>query len=215
MPTYAEDNAFPYITLVETADPSTPAANTKRVWLDTDGVLKVIDEAAAVTDWQGSGGDVATDAIWTTAGKVAVATGTATATEQWPPGHEFDYAQVTSGGNITATVEASADTLITGASVTYDGSTVVIIEAYFLGLASPSGQTAYLLLFDGSTSLGYIAQGMVNLNPTVYVRRRLTPSAGAHTYSIRAITTGGTATFTAGAGGAGANMPAFMRITKA
>lgn len=135
--------------------------------------------------------------------------------ESYFPGYEFDYAQVTSGGNITATVEASANTIVTGGAVTYDGSTIVVIEFYALGIGSAGGQTTYVLLFDGSTSLGYIGQGMTALNPTMHVSRRLTPSNASHTYSIRAITTGGTGTFTAGAGGAGANMPAFIRISKA
>ena len=46
--TEAQDNLYPYLTLTETADPSTPASNTKRVWLDTDGIIKEMDDAAVV-----------------------------------------------------------------------------------------------------------------------------------------------------------------------
>lgn len=130
------------------------------------------------------------------------------------PGYEFDYAQVTSGGNITATVEASANTIVSGASVAYDGSTTVIIEFMCQSVLSPASQTTYLLLFDGSTSLGYIGNSLPNNNVTTYIRRRLTPSNASHTYSIRAIVTSGTGTWTAGAGGAGNNTPTFIRISK-
>ncbi len=74
----AQDNPFPYVTLVETADPSTPAAGTKRLWVDTDNALKIIDEAAVVTA-VGGGGAVATDAIFDAKGDLAVGTGADTA----------------------------------------------------------------------------------------------------------------------------------------
>ncbi len=45
----AQDNPFTYITLVDTADPTTPDAGTKRLWVDTDDVLKIIDEADVVS----------------------------------------------------------------------------------------------------------------------------------------------------------------------
>lgn len=128
---------------------------------------------------------------------------------------ELAYAQVTSGGNITATVEASADTIVTAGAITADGSTAIFVEWFLLGLASPSSQTTYLLLFDGSTSLGYAGLGTSGLNPSISGRRRLTPTAGSHTYSIRGIVTSGTGTFTAGAGGAGNNIPSFIRVVNA
>ena len=58
----AQDNPFPYVTLVDTADPSTPAAGTKRLWVDTDDVLKIIDEADVVSTvgggFTGDAGDI-------------------------------------------------------------------------------------------------------------------------------------------------------------
>ncbi len=56
----AQDNPYTYITLVETADPTTPAAGTKRLWVDTDDGLKIIDEADVVTV---IGGAVAADDV--------------------------------------------------------------------------------------------------------------------------------------------------------
>lgn len=170
----------------------------------------------------GGSGDVATDSIWTTAGMVAVATGTATATEQWPPGHEFDYAAITSAVNPTATSEATANTVVTGNAVTYDGSTDVWVE-FFSHNSRPatdaSGRTMTFWLYDGSSSIGSI--GLVGTpaangsNSVVCARIKITPTAAAHTYSIRASVSGGTGLVGAGAGGAGNASPAYIRITKA
>ena len=173
----------------------------------------------------GGSGNVATDAIWTTAGKVAVATGTATATEQWPPGHEFDYAEKTSDTNITATTEGTADTIVTANAVTYDGSTAIYVEACGAmqgpAISSPGMQ---VYLYDGASSIGIIASfagpGVLSATITAIkipfsTRVRLTPSAASHTYSLRAITSSGTALAKAGTGGAGTLPPFYIRQYKA
>jgi hypothetical protein len=170
----------------------------------------------------GGAGSVATDTIWSTAGKVAVATGSHTATEQWPPGHEFDYAQITTGTTVTATTEAGADVSITGNAVAYDGSTVVMIEFFcpYLYISSGVGREIDVYLYDGAGSIGLLTN-LVNvaasdLYVSVHPAVRITPSAATHTYSIRAKkTSGGGGSIGAGTGGSGAVMPAFMRITKA
>lgn len=139
----------------------------------------------------------------------------------FPPGHEFDYAEITSPASPNATSEATATTIITGASVTYDGSTVVLVEFSAPYITPPSGalHNLVIVLYDGSSSIGQL--GIVTANPTnasrfpVRMARRMTPSGAAHTYSIRAYVDSGTGTIHAGAGGAAAYFPAFMRITKA
>ena len=50
----------------------------------------------------------------------------------------------------------------------------------------------------------------------MFLARQLTPSAAAHTYSIRAfLSAAGTYTFAAGAGGSGVTMPGFIKIIRA
>lgn len=139
-------------------------------------------------------------------------------------GAELDYVAITSPVTVSATAEASATTLITGSSVAYDGSTAVIIEAWFPYIAAPAvaGGLVALVLYDGASSIGQF--GML-LNPAgaalrapFSAKRRLTPSAASHTYSIRAFRDAsgtGTATAHAAAGGSTVHMPAFMRITRA
>ncbi len=139
------------------------------------------------------------------------------------PGYEFDYAQITSPVTVTATSSATATTVVTGNAVTYDGGTTIQVEfsAQYISLSVVGG--VYLVLYDGSSSIGTLsyldnlAAAAQYVGPTYARSPHLTPSAGAHTYSIRAYKdSGGSAavTVTAGAGGAGTGMPAFMRITK-
>ncbi len=45
------------------------------------------------------------------------------------------------------------------------------------------------------------------------VARHFTPTAGSHTYSIRAAVSNGTGTVDANVGGSGSQMPGFIRIT--
>ena len=236
--TKASDNEFPKVILDVGTIPAAPTDDTWKLYAASGGVYAVSSNATAGPFGAGGAGsgDVATDTIWDAAGDLVQGTGANTAAKlsagtsgmtlksagaaaanvwAYPPGYEFTYAEVTSGGNITATVEGSADTIVTAGAVAFDGSTVVVIEFFAMGVLSAAGETTYLVLFDGASSIGYIGQGMVALNPSMMVRRRLTPTAATHTYSMRAIVTGGTGTWTAGAGGVGANSPAYIRITKA
>ncbi len=119
---------------------------------------------------------------------------------------ELDYAQFTSPVSITATTEATATTIVTGNSVAYDGSTIVVIE-FFVG--NITGDAA-VVLYDGSSSIGLLA--FESANAPMHVARRLTPSNASHTYSIRGYKTSGSPTATGGAGGVGNFVPGFIRI---
>lgn len=165
-------------------------------------------------------GNVATDAIWTTSGKVAVATGTATATEQWPPGHEFDYVAVTSALTVTAVTEGTAQTFITGSSVAYDGSTIVIIEVYCPGVqgSSTNNSSMLVILYEDSTLLGIIGQTRSSANSAtspMLARVRRTPSNASHQYIAKVYSTAGTdGVLNAGTGGTGNRVAAYLRVIK-
>ena len=144
----AQDNPFPYITLVDTADPVSPPAGSKYVWVDTDDVLKIKDESGTVSAVGGAAGAMATDALWDAAGDLAQGTGANTgaklsagtagqflksggaATANSWASRELDYVQFTSPITVSATTEAGANTCVTGSSVAYDGSTIVIVEFF-------------------------------------------------------------------------------------
>lgn len=184
--------------------------------------------AAAMTDHKhampAAPTTVATDAIWTTVGKVARATGTATATEQYPPGHQFDRVAITAQVVVSGTAEGTPTTIITGGSVTYDGSTEVEIEVNLPRVAltpSAAGHPLIFIVLEGSTLLGRIAvvQGSGATDPLLMpVRGSIfrTPTSGSKQYFLKAYQpSGDTASVDAGAGGSGNQANGWMRVRKA
>lgn len=138
-----------------------------------------------------------------------------------PPGFELDYVEFTGAAtNITATTEGTANTIVTGSAVAFDG-TPVIIE-FFAFAARPQATIAAIIsyyLYEDGASIGRIGAHATPAAANAYIptvcKRRMTPSAGSHTYSIRAATTSGTSVVLAGAAGNGTDMPGYIRITKA
>lgn len=155
-----------------------------------------------------------------TDGQVLIADAASAAGVKWASG-ELAYAQVTANTSVTVTTEATAITVVTAPSVTFDGVTPVMVE-FFAPLvhAGATGIALYLTLFDGSTPLGQM--GVVYQNASgfhqgpVRVARRLTPTAGAHVFSIRGhLNAAGTGIVSAGAGGSALPFPAFIRVARA
>lgn len=140
----------------------------------------------------------------------------------FPPGYELDYVEKTSDTSVTATSEATADTVVTGSAVAYDGSTIVQIQFganYIQPDQAAAARSISVWLYDGSSSIGRMTiarNDAAAAFPTypVYATRRLTPSAATHTYSIRASVSAGTGTIGAGAGGNGNAMPGYIRIVR-
>lgn len=130
-------------------------------------------------------------------------------------GRELAYAEVAIGVNPGA--GATLDVVSAGA-VTFDGLTPVLIEGFVAALSTGAvaGATLSLVLYDAAANLGLM--GMVQTPAAAVARapcygaRRLTPSAGSHTYILKA---------TAGANAAGnvltgaGYLPGFIRITRA
>jgi len=136
-----------------------------------------------------------------------------------PP--ELYYNQITAPLAVTATAANASQLVIAGAAVAYDGRPV-IIEFSSPALLTPNiaGGAVTINLIEGGTDLGYLGQAQAS-NPSILTgvtfRRRLTPTAGNHTYQIAAWRTAGAANATvfAGPGGADQYPPAFMRIIRA
>lgn len=139
----------------------------------------------------------------------------------YPPGYEFDYVQGTGDVNVTGTNDAGANTVLTGNAVTYDGSTAIVIHFY-----SPqcffdaNGRNLIISLWDSGTEIGRLANLIAptitggDHRVSVKVEKRITPSAAAHTYIIKAHTNAGTQQVSGGAGTTSTLAPMFMRITK-
>jgi hypothetical protein len=127
------------------------------------------------------------------------------------PGYEFDYVERTTNLSVSATTAAGADTFIDGNSITFDGSTIVLVE--FSAPLADSSVFLSVSLWDGTTDLGVIVQSN-GVTAGLRGARRLTPSAGAHTFHIKAWRGATSATVQAAAGGAGTRVPAFYRVTR-
>ena len=132
---------------------------------------------------------------------------------------ELAFAQFTGDVPITAGTEATANPIVTAPPFTANGTSVYLIEFYCPQVVGAGANaTLACILYDGASSAGWLfvmvfasqAQQM-----PIHATRRLVPSAGAHTYSVRAFRTGAAnAAFTAGAGGPAANVPGFIRVTR-
>jgi hypothetical protein len=133
---------------------------------------------------------------------------------------ELDYAQITSDVACTATTEAGANTIITGAAKTYDGSTIITLEFFWPAWTTSTTNTvAFLTIFQDGSVFGRIWDSFgftsaADMGGTV-IARRFTPSAGSHTYSIRGHSQAAqTFTVKAGAGGAATLFPAYLRTVQ-
>jgi hypothetical protein len=224
---------------LSTSDITTNNASTSK-----HGFLKKLDNSStSFMNGQGnwatpSGtGAVASDTIWDAAGDLAQGTGAntgaklsagtagqflmsggAAAANVWAS-RELDYVQITSSVNLTATTEGTAHTCITGTSQAY-AAVPTLIEVYTprLETGTSSGNATIILLYDGASLIGRIGLtktvAAVGFFTPTLMQYRLTPTAATHQYIVKGIVTGGTGVFTAGAGGAGTELPAFLRITR-
>jgi len=129
---------------------------------------------------------------------------------------ELAYAQIVANVSLTGSGQGNATTIVTAPAVTFDGATPVYVD--FFAPLFEATVVAVLVLFEDGVALGNIAElkpsAASNIQVPAYVRRKITPTAAAHTYSIRGYVGGGTAQIAAGNGGAGF-LPAFIRIERA
>jgi hypothetical protein len=123
--------------------------------------------------------------------------------------------------NVTGSEVAPTDVVSAG-TLAFDGVTPVHIEFFAVQGRSATVVNALvgLNLWDGNTDLGRICLFQNGGSGTVVFggitgSRYLTPAAGSHTYKIRGWASTGTAVVVAGAGGAGVELPGFIRIVTA
>jgi hypothetical protein len=127
---------------------------------------------------------------------------------------ELGYAEVTSGVAVTSTNPASPTTVVSPVTVVCDGGPVSInFDACQAITASSPG--AYISLWrDGAELSRYwgVLSSAANTVP-VSLAYRDTPSAGSHTYSVRAHVSSWTLSFAAG-GGTTTQSPILLRVSK-
>ncbi len=182
--------------------------------------------ATPVTGFSKNGDTVLTGAVTLTGGTNVTLTQSGqdisiAASATSGPGSEVGYDEITSNVNVASTTEASPTTIITCAAHTFDGSPV-ICEFYTPRIVTPSSASSFVIvsLWESTTQIGRLLLALTPAAANMQVggtwQRRFTPSAGSHTYLIRAhaSTTAGTPSINAGAGGTATDFPAFVRFTK-
>lgn len=134
---------------------------------------------------------------------------------------EISYTEFTGNVTVTSATESGATTVVTAPALTANGTDSFWVE-FYTPLAEPgvNGDSVIeIYLFDGTTSLGIVGQvlnsgaGSFPLSVPVVTKKKITPSAGSHTYSVRASQAIANGTIFGGTGGAGNFMPGYIRLT--
>ena len=129
------------------------------------------------------------------------------------------YEQVTSNTNITATTAGTANTIVPATAFTSDGATPIDITYFAAAIDTPNvvNGTVSLILYEDGTNRGHIGDSPGIQNSRfgfgTYITR-LTPAAGARTYSMRGYVNGGTGVIQAGAGTTTTYTPTYIKITR-
>jgi hypothetical protein len=129
-----------------------------------------------------------------------------------------NYKEFTSTVACTATTEGTANTIVASDSVTFNGDTIEV-HFYAPTVSIPNGGSGTIILLEDSTVKGIIANYSSNSassgpeGAACYAVRRLTPSAGAHTYTVKGFVSSGTMNVGANVGGSGSvYVPGFIQI---
>lgn len=131
---------------------------------------------------------------------------------------QLAYVEVTSPVTISATSEGTANTVATAPSLTFNGTTTVVVEFFAPQWVSPAAVSdSFLVIYEDGASIGWIGV-MHNTSSSevasmpVLVKKEIVPTAAAHVFSVRAYVTSGSGRVDGGTGGVAAYNPCFIRI---
>ena len=134
---------------------------------------------------------------------------------------ELGYAEITANVTISSTTEGSGTTIFSDLSFVSDGSPILV--ELFSPQARPSlsanASITVSLYLNGSEHTRTwgrhrTAAGTNGDNKPLHLSRRITPSAGFHTVSVKAYASTGSGVFGAGTGTSTTDAPAFLRVSK-
>jgi hypothetical protein len=118
-------------------------------------------------------------------------------------------------GSTATTVATASDIFSSDLTWTAAGSVTYWIEFYVVRTQVAAGATygSYSMVDGSGTDLGTVAlMYTASLQVPMFVKVPYTPSAGSVSVNFRLITNAGTTNLIAGAGGAGADMPAWAAV---
>jgi len=133
----------------------------------------------------------------------------------------YNFAEAS--GSISSTTVAGGNTLATASSITFDGATPIVITLYlyYWATGSTAGSAVFANLWDGATAknrVAYLSNSAVASaqSLTLFTQVRLTPTAAARAYSIRAFraTSNGEWGTTDNPSATGDNGQGFIRIER-
>lgn len=140
------------------------------------------------------------------------------ALDRGDPWREMVYNEFTDA-TITATTEATANTVATADSLDTDGKPILI--EFCTPRMDRGTNVITLYLYDAANgaaaaSIGILAEStLAGASPGGTWKRRLAPTVGRHVYSVRASVDAGTGAVFGGTGGTGQRVPGFIRISRA
>ena len=138
---------------------------------------------------------------------------------------ELSYVTGNATANITGTSSGTANTLLTSASIAFDGVSSYWIEFFAPGrqaLHASTGQALTFGVWIDSTLLALNGQDLSQNGTAIpafgpfYAKHKVSPSAGTHTVSVKAWNSAaGTALVVAGLQTGGDNAFMWLRVTTA
>ncbi len=139
-----------------------------------------------------------------------------TVTHSLLPGYEIGYDAITADVTVSGT-SGSPTTVISCAAHTFDGA-LVLAEVSSPIVTPATNDQCIFVLFEGATAIGVMGQysaGSGGASGPCAFGYRFTPTAGNHTYTLKAWRVSANATIRAGSGGSVSTyLPTYIRFTK-
>lgn len=134
-------------------------------------------------------------------------------------GSTLSYDEFSAPVSITATTEATSNTILTSSAAGCAGTPIRLeFFAPVVDSGTPGANSIKFVLYQDGVDIGLFGQvyntGSEALDPVTLVRR-IIPTAGVHTFSVRAFVSAGTGSVSAGVGTAGNFLPGYIWVTQA
>lgn len=129
---------------------------------------------------------------------------------------QLDYATISASATVSASAEGTSVAVITGNSVTYDGSAVVL--EFFLPstIQGTNNMIVNYVVYQDSAVVGQVRSNAgVVFDTPIYFRVLDTPAAGTHIYKVAVFVSTSSVTLKAGPGGSGNLVNGTLRVVRA